>query len=54
VPEGGLVVVLIDAHTGVIVWVGLAQGEIKKDADQETIKSRLKYAVSSMFKELPK
>ena len=54
VPEGGLVVVLIDAHTGVVVWAGLALGEIKQDADQEMIKSRLKYAVSSMFKELPK
>jgi hypothetical protein len=54
VPEGGLVVVLIDAHTGVVVWAGLALGEIQQDADQEMIKSRLKYAVSSMFKELPK
>jgi hypothetical protein len=54
VPEGGLVVVLIDAHTGVVVWAGLALGEIKQDADQEMIKSRLKYAVSTMFKELPK
>jgi len=54
VPEGGLVVVLIDAYTGVPVWVGIATAEIQQNSDQDTIKQRLQYAVSSMFKEIPK
>ena len=53
VPEGGLLVVLIDAYTGVPVWVGIATAEIQQSPDQETIKQRLKYAVNSMFKQMP-
>jgi hypothetical protein len=53
VPEGGLVVVLIDARTGIAVWAGLATAEIQQSPEPEVIKQRLKYAVASMFKQLP-
>ncbi len=53
VPEGALVVVLIDARTGIPIWAGLATAEIQQSPDPEVIKQRLKYAVTSMFKQLP-
>ena len=53
VPEGALVVVLIDASTGFAVWAALATAEIQQSPDHEVIKQRLKYAVTSMFKQLP-
>ena len=53
VPEGALTVALIDATTGVAVWAGLATADIQQNPDQEVIKKRLDYAVSSMFKRIP-
>jgi len=54
VPQGALTVVLVDAETGVAIWVGQATAEVQQDPDQETVKKRLDYAVKSMFKELPR
>ena len=53
-PEGALVIVLVDANTGVAIWSGVATAEIQENPDQEVVKKRLDYAVSSMFKKLPK
>ena len=54
VPQGALTVVLVDADTGVAIWAGQATAEIRQDPDQEMVKKRLDYAVSSMFKKLPR
>ncbi len=54
VPLGALTVILIDARTGLAIWAGVATAEIQENPRQETIKKRLKYAVSSMFRKLPK
>ena len=53
-PEGALVIILVDANTGVAIWAGTASAEIQENPDQEVVKKRLDYAVSSMFKGLPK
>lgn len=53
-PKGGLLVTLIDAETGLVVWVGAAEGDAAAKPDAETAKARLAYAVKSMFKQLPK
>lgn len=53
-PVGALVIALIDAKTRVAIWAGVATAEIQENPDQEVIKKRLDYAVSSMFKRLPK
>jgi len=53
VPRGALVVDLIDSETGFVIWTGVAVAEIK-EADTATAKARLDYAVTQMFKKLPK
>ena len=54
VPMGALTVILIDAGTGMAIWGGIATAEIQQNPEQDVIKKRLDYAVSSMFKQLPK
>ena len=50
VPESGLIVALIDAKTGYVIWLGAAVADYKADlyTDKE-IRQRLDYAVSEMF-----
>jgi len=54
VPQGGLLVVLIDADTGYVIWAGVATAEMLENSDTKTAKARLDYAVSQMLKKLPK
>ena len=54
VPQGGLVVVMVDSETGFAIWVGAATAEIQESPDTKTVKARLNYAVTQMFKKLPK
>ena len=53
-PMGALVIALIDAKTRVAVWAGVATAEIQKNPEQEVVKKRLDYAVTSMFKKIPR
>jgi hypothetical protein len=53
VPQGALVVLLIDGTSGLAVWFGLATAEIQKDPAPEVVKKRLEFAINSMFKKLP-
>lgn len=50
VPESGLIVAVIDAKTGFVVWIGAAVADYKADqyTDKE-IKQRLDYAITEMF-----
>ena len=54
VPQGGLVVILVDSSTGFVVWVGVATAEIQENVDAATVKARLDYAVTQMMIQLPK
>ena len=54
IPRGGLAVVLADSATGYAVWVGTATAELQENPDTQTVKARLDYAVTQMFKKLPK
>jgi len=54
VPQGGLVVVLVDSSTGFVVWIGIATAEIQDNVDAATVKARLDYAVTQMMRQLPK
>ena len=51
VPMGALTVILIDSTTGLAIWGGIATAEIQQSPDQEIVRQRLDFAVSSMFKE---
>ena len=54
VPQGGLAVVLADSQTGFAIWVGTATAQLQENPDTRTVKARLDYAVTQMFKKLPK
>ena len=54
VPQGGLAVVLADSQTGFAIWAGTAVAQLQENPDTETVKARLDYAVSRMFKKLPR
>jgi hypothetical protein len=53
VPQGGLIVVLIDPETEFATWISIATAEMK-GVEPEMAKQRLKYAVNKMFAGLPK
>ena len=49
IPEAAIAVLLIDAHNGKLIWMGVAEGEfLKKLSDEESMK-RIDYAVKKMF-----
>jgi hypothetical protein len=54
VPQGGLLVVLVDADSGFVIWAGIATGNAQEQPDTERAKGRLDYAVTELFKKLPK
>ena len=51
VPMGALTVILVDANSGLAIWAGIATAEIQQSPDQDTIKKRLDFAVTRMFKQ---
>jgi PBP1b-binding outer membrane lipoprotein LpoB len=53
IPKGALMIGLVDSKTEELVWAGVAQAEIQEDIPAETVKKRLDYAVSEIFKKLP-
>jgi len=56
VPQGALIVALVDTESGFIIWAASATAEIKNQGSEgsERAKKRLEYAISQMFKQLPK
>jgi len=52
VPKAALVVAMVDAKTGYIIWLGYATGEAQEQLSIEKIRSRIDYAVSEIFKPL--
>lgn len=54
VSTGGLVVLFVDGESGIVNWVAVATAEVQERPDTRTVKARLDYAVTQMFKKLPK
>jgi uncharacterized protein involved in high-affinity Fe2+ transport len=52
-PKGALVILMVDAQTGVVIWASSAKADIQGNKG-DNAKSRLKYAVESMIASLPK
>jgi hypothetical protein len=50
VPEGGLVVALIDLKTRRPVWIGTGLAAIQEDNTDEQVKERLAYVIEEIFK----
>ena len=53
VPAGALIVIMIDADTGLAIWAGIATADVQESPTPETTKARLDFAVSEMFSKLP-
>lgn len=49
VPKAALIVVALDMQTGLVVWMGVATGDLDANATVATSKARLDYAVTKMF-----
>lgn len=54
IPRGGLTILFVGSQTGVILWMGVATGDIQDSPDTETAKARLDYAVTRILKQLPR
>ena len=50
VPKAALLIALIDANTGYVVWLGFAVGDVQQQQSVENIRARIAYAVSEIFK----
>lgn len=48
-PKAALIIVALDVKTGYVVWVGVATGDVTKEATVETTKARLDYAITKIF-----
>ena len=49
VPKAGMIVVLVDVETEFVVWMGVAEGDLKENPSDEEVRTRLDYAVSNML-----
>ena len=49
-PKAALVIALIDARSGYVVWLGHATGDVQQQQTIENIRARIDYAVSQIFK----
>ena len=47
-------IALVDAQSGFVIWAGVATAEIQEGLDAETVKTRLDYVVTRLFRKLPK
>ncbi|MFZ5570276.1 MAG: DUF4136 domain-containing protein [Thermodesulfobacteriota bacterium] len=54
VPQGSLVIALVDSETGFAIWLGVASAEVQDNPDEKTVKARLNYAVTRLFQEMPR
>ncbi len=53
VPQGALLIALVDYRSGFVSWIGVAVAELQESPDTQTVKARLNYAVTRLFKRLP-
>lgn len=54
IPSAALVIALIDADTGYVIWIAEAVGEVQQEADAATVRARIEHAIGEMFRLLPK
>lgn len=53
-PEGALAVILMDVNTGDPIWGAVASDNVQGTLSADDARKRLDYAVTQMFKRLPK
>ncbi len=52
VPKAALLIALIDANTGYVIWFGFAEGNAQQQRSIDDIRARINYAVSEIFNSL--
>lgn len=52
VPSSSLAVVFIDAKTEQVIWMSIAEGNLKENLNNDKIKKRINYAIHKMFRGL--
>jgi len=52
-PKGALIILMVDAQTGVVIWASSAKADVQGNTG-DAAKQRLAYAVKSMMGSLPK
>jgi len=52
-PSAAMVLMLMDANCGQIIWAGRANGNLSQNADDELVKKRLAYVIKEVFSYLP-
>jgi hypothetical protein len=50
VPRAALVIALVDANTGYVVWFGSAEGYAQSQRSIDDIRTRIDYAITEIFK----
>jgi hypothetical protein len=48
--RASLIIAMIDAKTGYTVWLGFAEGEVQEQQSIDTIRTRIHYAITELFK----
>lgn len=54
VPKAALLIALIDANTGYVIWHGFAEGNAQQQRSIEDIRARIDYAVKEIFESFNK
>lgn len=54
VPQGALVIVLLDVVNRYPIWIGVATADLHPELDAASARKRLDYAVTKMLKQIPK
>ncbi len=52
VPQGALVITLVDTNLGYAVWAGLGVADVNETPDNDTSRRRLQYVVSNLLETL--
>jgi len=52
IPSTGLAIMFIDANNGDLIWMSVAEGDLKENLSTEAIKKRISYAINKMFKHI--
>jgi hypothetical protein len=50
IPKAALLIALVDANTGYVIWMGYAMGNVQEQQTIDNIRRRIDYAVSEIFK----
>ena len=54
VPKGALIIILVDAETEFVIWMGQVTAQVQQNPDSNIVKQRLDYAITQVMQKIPK